>query len=55
MYPLTVGLAGGITFLMLVPIRRVILLIVVALFAGIYFSVECATSRPNGSTERYNP
>jgi hypothetical protein len=38
--PLTVGVAGGIGFLMFVPIRRAILLSLAALFARIYFSVE---------------
>jgi len=37
---LTAGLVAGISFLMLVPIRRAILLTVAALFVRIYFSVE---------------
>ena len=40
--PLTVGLAAGVSFILLVPIRRAILLSIAALFAHVYFSVEDA-------------
>jgi hypothetical protein len=40
--PLTIVLAAGISFIMFVPIRRVVLLAIAALFARVYFSVEDA-------------
>jgi hypothetical protein len=38
--PLIISLVGGISFLLLVPIRRAILITIGALFARIYVSVE---------------
>ncbi len=48
--PLIVGLVGGASFFVFMPIRRAILLTVAFLFTGIYFSVEENADRPTRST-----